>query len=153
MVVNIAMGGQALLGTICAGKVNLDLWAMGLLQGGSPCGHWQRTCVRSSQINLITRSEIPATCHPSLQTPSSHSWGKVHHHICGHLIITQKLRFWEWSLENIAVLPVHLKVKYVYLTEHWDEICCSPCPKEAHRLLSGVPWKRWCKWKQHYWTC
>lgn len=87
------------------------------------------------------------------QTPASHSWGKVHHHIREHLIIIQKPRLWEWSHENIVALPVHLKVKYVCLTEHWDGICCFPWPKKVHRLLARVLWKwRW-EWKQHYLTC
>lgn len=106
-------------------------------------------------MNTSHLSSIPPHRRRGLavpQTLTSHSWGKVHHHIRGHLIITQNPRFWEQSHENIAALPFHLKVKYMYLTEHWDGICCFSWPKEAHSLLAGVPWKRRWEWKQPYWT-
>lgn len=102
------------------------------------------------QWNTSYLSSIPPHRRRGLavpQTLTSHSWGKVHHHIRGHLIITQNPRFWEQSHENIAALPFHLKVKYMYLTEHWDGICCFSWPKEAHSLLAGVPWKRKWEWK------
>lgn len=107
------------------------------------------------QWNSCHLSSLPPHRGSSLAvppTPTSHSWGKVHHHIHGHLMVIQKPGFWEQSLENIVALPVHLKVKYVYLTEHWDGICRFSWPKEAHRLFAGVPWKRRWEWKQHYWT-
>lgn len=148
MTVSIAMGGANSFKHISCWKERL-----GFVSNGAAAGVFSLRPLRENscmffiskpdymQGNTCLLSSISPHNGTSLavpQTLTNHSWGKGHHHIGGALIITQKLRFWEWIHKHIPGLPVHLKIKYVYLTEHCDGICCFPWPEETHRLLAGV---------------